>query len=212
MKWSIGALAGSCLGGQGEHIHGAIGGVVGVTLLISLLLIGSQASAQTLTTLLTFSDSDGSLYYPEGGLTLWGSTLYGMTQNGGVNSTGGVFSLPVSGGTATTLFAFGPSGSSPLGNNPQGWPTLSPDGSTVYGNCSNGGVYEDGTAFSVPASGGTATTLFSFGNSPNGTSPDGSLILIGSTLYGTAVRWRPQLRNCFQPSRDRGDGYDAVRV
>ena len=40
---------------------------------------------------------------PYGSLTLSGSTLYGMTAEGGANSEGTIFSIPVTGGTPTDL-------------------------------------------------------------------------------------------------------------
>jgi uncharacterized repeat protein (TIGR03803 family) len=46
-----------------------------------------------------------------------------------------------------------------------------------------GGAYGYGTIFSIPAAGGTPTTLLSF-NGANGADPEGSLTLGGSTLYG----------------------------
>ena len=50
-------------------------------------------------------------------------------------------------------------------------------GSTLYGTT-------EVTIFSIPASGGTPTTLFSF-DGTHGENPFGSLTLSGSTLYGT---------------------------
>ena len=48
---------------------------------------------------------------------------------------------------------------------------------------SSGGTNNDGTVFSIPVSGGTPTTLFSF-DGTHGDDPWGSLMLNGSTLYG----------------------------
>ena len=53
----------------------------------------------TPTTLLSFNGTNGE--YPHGGLTLSGSTLYGMTYHGGANDDGTIFSIPVTGGTPT---------------------------------------------------------------------------------------------------------------
>ena len=44
--------------------------------------------------------------HPYGSLTLSGSTLYGMTTYGGANNDGTIFSIPVTGGTPTTLLSF----------------------------------------------------------------------------------------------------------
>ena len=64
-----------------------------------------SAEAATLTTLFSFDGAHGSR--PLGSLTLSGSTLYGTTfVGGGPNDYGTVFSMPVTGGTPTTLFVF----------------------------------------------------------------------------------------------------------
>jgi uncharacterized repeat protein (TIGR03803 family) len=141
-------------------------------------------SGGTPTTLCTFGGvsypgpSAGA--YPDGNLTLSGSTLYGMTNRGGSGAGGTVFELPTSGGTATTLFNFARPPYSPVGCWPTGSLTLS--GSTLYGMTTNGG-----TIFSIPTSGGTPTVLFSF-DGAYGLDPAGSLTISpdGLTLYGVA--------------------------
>jgi uncharacterized repeat protein (TIGR03803 family) len=50
----------------------------------------------TLNTLATFNNTNGE--YPEAGLTLSGSTLYGTTYQGGASGYGTVFSVPLAGG------------------------------------------------------------------------------------------------------------------
>ncbi len=130
-------------------------------------------------TLASFNGANGG--YPQGSLTLSGSTLYGMTSSGGQYGDGNIFSVPVTGGTPTILSSFnGVNGNSPLGNL-----TLSADGSTLYGMTQFGGMYGDGNIFSIPVTGGTPTNLLSF-NDTNGANPTGSLTLRadGSTLYG----------------------------
>ena len=137
-----------------------------------------QSHAQTLTTLTSFNSSGG--IFPRDSLTLSGSTLYGTTINGGPNGNGTVFSLPVTGGTPTTLGSFN---NSTNGSVPDSNLTLS--GSTFYGTTYNGGAAGDGTVFSIPMTGGTPTTLASF-NSSSGANPNGGVTLGGSTLYGMA--------------------------
>ena len=116
---------------------------------------------------------------PQNALTVVGTTLFGTTsQNGPNNSNGNIFSVPVTGGTPTTLYSFS---NTSVGAYVYGGLTLG--GSTLYGITTLGGAYNDGTVFSFPVSGGTPTTLYSF-NGSNGTEPGGSLVLHGSTLYG----------------------------
>ncbi len=74
-----------------------------------------------------------------------------------------------------------------------------------------GGANNDGTVFSIPASGGTPTTMLSF-NGTNGRTPLGGLTLSadGSTLYGMTEGGGDQQRGhglldrhlCGQPVGD----------
>ena len=133
-----------------------------------------STSGGTPTTLLTFSGTNG--YVPYGSLTLSGSTLYGMTSQGGTKGDGNVFSISTSGEPSNLCSFNGTNGQSPYGN-------LTLSGSTLYGMTSQGGTKGDGNIFSVPVSGGTATSMLAFSGS-NGQYPEGSLILSNSTLYG----------------------------
>jgi uncharacterized repeat protein (TIGR03803 family) len=154
------------------------GGTTNGGTILSLPAIGG-----TPTILFNFDGNHGM--NPTGSLKLSGSTLYGMTQVGGnmaLNAgygDGTIFSVPVTGGTPTVLFAFDVDhGAQPTGS-------LILVGSTLYGMTSQGGGHSFGEIFSIPATGGTPTILYSF-NGPNGATPKGSLILSadGSTLFG----------------------------
>ena len=141
------------------------------------------AAGGTPTTLHDFSGPDGAVPYGDETLTLSGSTLYGMTYGGGANGLGTVFSIPVTGGTPTTLLSFNDAN----GEKPFGGLTLSADGSTLYGMTNSGGAGNQGTIFSIPVTGGTPTDLHDFSGAYG---PDyGSLTLShdGSTLFGMAV-------------------------
>ncbi len=161
----------------------ALPSCVSISLVLGLLT--PHVHAQTLTTLYSFSGSDG--YFPEAGLTLSGSMLYGTTYYGGAgynghpqSGNGTVFSLPAGGGSLTVLASF----NGPNGSNPQAGLTVSGNklyGTTVYTASGNGG----GTVFSVPLGGGNPTVLGAF-NGSNGIFPVAGLTLSGNTLYGTA--------------------------
>jgi uncharacterized repeat protein (TIGR03803 family) len=142
---------------------------------LGLSLAASQSHGQTFTNLATFNGTDGK--WPTGDLTASGTTLYGMTPNGGANNGGTVFSLPMTGGTPTVLASF----NNTTGSGPQGDLTLI--GSTLYGMTLSGGANSAGTVFSLPTTGGTPTVLASF-NVADGATPYGSLTQVGSTLYG----------------------------
>ena len=130
----------------------------------------------TATSLYSFDSTHGG--WPHGSLTLSGSTLYGMAIGGGTYGVGATFGVPVTGGTPTDVSSFNGTGT---GDQPYGSLTLS--GSTLYGMTSLGGANSDGNIFSMPAAGGTPTTIYSFAGT-NGKSPRGSLTLSGSILYG----------------------------
>jgi uncharacterized repeat protein (TIGR03803 family) len=66
-----------------------------------------------------------------------------MTQQGGAYGDGTVFSVPVSGGTPTTLVSFnGTNGEDPIGS-------LTLTGSTLYGTTLEGGANNNGTVFAL---------------------------------------------------------------
>ncbi len=145
--------------------------------IISILLglFAVPVEAQTFTTLLSFSGSDGA--EPAADLTPVGSTLYGTASAGGSLFEGTIFSVPAGGGSPSILHSF--SGSD--GATPKCSLTLS--GSTFYGTTYTGGANNDGTVFSIPAGGGPIATLSTF-NGSNGNGPR-DLTLDGSYLYGT---------------------------
>ena len=136
--------------------------------------------------LYTFTGSPGSGFSPlGGGLVLNGSTLYGMTAHGGTSTVsskdGVVFQINAIGSGYTNLvnFAGGSDGANPYGG-------LTLAGSTLYGMTRIGGSANDGTIFSVNLDGSGYTNLYSFsGGAASGANPNGSLTLVGTTLYGT---------------------------
>ena len=156
---------------SGSTLYGttAYGGANGYGTVFSLPLAGGTPNV-----LASFNNTNNAGYYPNGSLTLSGSTLYGTTQEGGAIGDGTVFSLPLAGGTPHVLASF---------NNSYNNGSLTLSGSTLYGTTEFGGANGGGTVFSLPLSGGSPTVLASF-NYPN-VYPTGSLTLSGSTLYGT---------------------------
>jgi uncharacterized repeat protein (TIGR03803 family) len=122
-----------------------------------------------------------------------GATLYGMTREGGKKNVGVIFSFNTATSAIKTLHSFNcpknavpnciskKDGATPdHGNLVQG-------GATLYGLTTFGGQYGGGIAFSIPATGKKLKVLHHFGKtgSLDGQHPYGSLLLDGSTLYGT---------------------------
>ena len=118
---------------------------------------------------------------PYGDLTLDGSTLYGMTYQGGDLDRGTVFKMNTDGSGFSLLHEF--AGGVSDGNNPYGSLTLS--GSTLYGMTQYGGGSGLGTVFAMNTDGTGFGLLHEFaGGVSDGLLPYGSLTLNGSTLYG----------------------------
>jgi uncharacterized repeat protein (TIGR03803 family) len=162
----------------GDTLYGTCheGGVYGYGNVFSVPVSGGSV-----TVLASFNGPNGA--YPLGALTVSGSTLYGTTAYGGSNfnsnyGLGTVFSLPLTGGTPTSIGLFNnANGATPVSS-------LILSGNTLYGTAEAGGAHGQGTVFSLPISGGTPVALASFSNS-NGSAPLGDLALVGDKLYGT---------------------------
>jgi len=134
--------------------------------------------------------SDGA--GPTGSLTLSGTTLYGMTQHGGVgvDSPGTIFEFDTVADVETVLHSF--EGSSTDGSSPYGDLTVS--GTTLYGMTYQGGsklggppFNGQGTIFMFDTDTKVQTILHNFaGGTTDGERPYGSLTLSvsGTTLYG----------------------------
>ena len=123
---------------------------------------------------------------PFGSLTLSGSMLYGMTEVGGAGGFGTIFEINTSGAGYQVLYSF--AGYPNDGYYPLTSLTLS--GSTLYGMTrtgGSGGAYGLGTIFQINTDGTGYQTLYDFGSPANdGCGPNGSLTILGSTLYATA--------------------------
>jgi uncharacterized repeat protein (TIGR03803 family) len=115
-------------------------------------------------------------------LSLDGSTLYGMTPQGGSSDLGTVFKMKTDGSDFKLLYSF--TGGTD-GRLPGGSLTLSLDGSTLYGMTSEGGSGGYGTVFQIKTDGSGFKLLHEFSGSDGGY-PYGSLTLSldGFTLYG----------------------------
>jgi uncharacterized repeat protein (TIGR03803 family) len=141
--------------------------------------------AQTFTTLQSFDSTDGGS--PEAGLVegLNGS-LYGTTQQGGVNSAGTVFEITPA-GTLTTLYSFCSVGVCTDGDDPVAGLVQAANGD-LYGTTPGGGTKGAGTVFKITST-GTLTTLYSFCSATactDGRDPITGLVLAtNGDLYGT---------------------------
>jgi len=140
---------------------------------------GAPAATNTYSILHTFSGAPGD--GGDGGDALvTNSVIYGVSRSGGSNDDGTVYSLGIDGNGYQILHTFG---SLPTdGVTPNGLQLL---GSTLYGFTEDGGTSNNGTVYSIGASGNAYQILYDFGTTPgDGSNPDG-LQLEGSVLYGT---------------------------
>jgi|GEM_PF-1514981 len=140
-----------------------------------LIVFKIQPDGSGYTRLLDFTGGDGA--NPYGSLILAGTSLYGMTGEGGTNGYGIVFKIQPDGSGYTKLHDFNGSN----GGNPYG--SLIFDGTWLYGMTYRGGTNNSGVIFKIRPDGSGYTRLLDFGGS-NGSSPRGSLIFDGTSLYG----------------------------
>ena len=121
--------------------------------------------------------------YPSGPLTMVGSKLYGLTQQGGSSNHGTAFSMNINGSAFSLLHTF--TGGTSDGANPY-YGSLTLIGATFYGTTSGGGTSGNGTVFGMNIDGSGFSLLQSFGAQPgDGASPSDGIIASsdGSTLY-----------------------------
>ena len=164
-------LAGSTLYGTTENGGSSGDGVV--------FKIDTDGSGYAV--LKSFSESvltDGR--YPEAGLVLAGSTLYGTTAGGGGSDAGVVFKVNTDGTGYAVLKSF--TGSLPDAGFPHAGLVLA--GSTLYGTTHSGGSSGPGVIFKVNTDGSGYALLKNF-TGDDGAYPDAGLVLAGTTLYGT---------------------------
>ncbi len=145
------------------------------------LILAGPATAQTFTTLYSFTGGTGG-EEPRAGLILSGNTLYGTTWSGGYYTNKGmVFKVNTDGTGFTTLRSF--SGGNFDGANPSCDLTLS--GNRLFGTTAYGGSSGNGTVFTLTTNGGGGVVHY-FTNG-DGSYPKAGLVLIGNTLYGTTA-------------------------
>ena len=128
------------------------------------------------------NDGDGNS--PEAGLIKVGSKLYGTTYGGG-NGDGTVYWVNPKLRAEEVVYAFK---GSPDGANPS--TSLIKVGSLLYGTTNFGGSAGGyGTVYSVDPTTGKETVLCNFGNGNEGGAsvPEGSLLNVKGTLYGTTI-------------------------
>jgi len=150
------------------------------------VLFSFDPSTNTYNDLLNFNDSSngknpfGNLMQASNG------KLYGMTNAGGSNHWGVLFSFDPSSNTYSKLLNFNNSanGADPVGN------LMQASNGKLYGMTNSGGSNSSGVLFSFDPATNTYSKLLDFNGSANGANPFGSLMqatngkLYGMTYYG----------------------------
>ncbi len=147
-----------------------------------------------------FNDTTGD--YPAGeALTLFGNKFYGMTNLGGTQGVGVIFSIDTNGRGYKVLLNFNDTN----GGNPTG--SLIYSGGTLYGKTGQGGTKDDGVCFSIDTSGSGYKDLLNF-NDTNGFYAYGTLTRSGNRLFGTTEQGGPYIYyGCIFSINTDGSGY-----
>jgi uncharacterized repeat protein (TIGR03803 family) len=147
-----------------------------------LALASVALSAQTLTTLHSFNQTDGSSPYA-GLMQANNGNLYGTTSAGGANGDGTVFEITTS-GALTTMHNF--NHRSPTdGAQPYSWLIQARDGN-LYGTTTRGGSHNAGIVYRITTS-GTLKAMHDLDYSPDGALPYAGLVQASNgSFYGTA--------------------------
>src|SRR5664280_2550181 len=125
------------------------------------------------------TNSDGANPYAV--LILSGNTLYGTASTGGDSDfgIGTVFAINTDSSGFTNLHSF-------IGNAAEPFAGLILSDNTLYGTATLQGNSGYGTVFAVNTNGTGFTNFYNFSGSSDGAYPEGTLVLSGNTLYGTA--------------------------
>jgi len=182
----------------GDHGHGVIFSFDPIT--------------STYQKLYSFTTSTGK--DPHGRLTLDpnGTTLYGMTREGGTTSSGHdafgvVFSVNTDGSNYKVLHPFAGKPSDGATSD-HGYVVQS--GTWLYGMTTMGGSSNNGVIFKLMTDGSNYMVMYNFGSSPDGKNPYGSLLLDGSQLYGTTAKGGDNDMGTVFVINTDGSGYNPL--
>ena len=147
-----------------------------------------------------------------------GHTFYGMTPLGGSAAAGAVFSFNMTKNKFKVLHNFRcPHSGFPMcvDSNDGATPdhgTLVQNGTTLFGLTTFGGKYGNGTLFSIQTNGTNFKILQQFGKpgTNDGINPYGSLMLNGTTLFGTTRLGGSKGKGSVFRINTDGTGYDRI--
>jgi uncharacterized repeat protein (TIGR03803 family) len=145
-----------------------------------------------------FNDTAGEI--PKGSLVLSGNVLYGMTETGGANDSGCIFSINTNGTGFKDLFDFnGTNGASPIRD-------LVFLGNRLVGMTYKGGVNGYGCIFSIDTNGNGYKDLFDFSGT-NGANPQGDVTILGNKMVGMTFKGGAHNAGCIFSIDTNGNDY-----
>ena len=150
---------------------------------------------------------------PESGLILSENTLYGTTTAGGSYNNGIIFSINTDGSGYSVLYTFGSiaDDGAEYATAFFSSPNLTLYGNALYGTTYKGGLYGDGTVFTVNTDGSGYNVLYNFGSIANdGTGPITTLIPSGGTLYGATIGGGLSNHGALFSINTNGGGYSVL--
>lgn len=172
----INPLAGLTL--QGSKLYGTTSrsGINPGPTVFSIALDGSDFQ-----TVYDFGAGTTQPHFSTSPLTITNGRIYGVSEQGGTNHDGTIFSMNLDGSDFSILHSFNIAD----GNQPDS--ELLQVGDRLYGTANEGGPYASGTVFSINLDGSDFQLIHSLG--PSGTGGDGAypvgdLVEIGGRIYG----------------------------
>jgi uncharacterized repeat protein (TIGR03803 family) len=176
------------------------------TALVFAVTFSSPAAAQVI--LHNFTDSPNDGKFPNGTLTQYGASFYGMTTSGGNYGDGTIFRMGTDGSNFTVIHNF----LSGFGDGYEPDGSLLLAGSVFFGMAgSGGGGANGGTVFSFNPDGSGYKTIHAFSaGSPAALGPTGTPIVSGGVVYGmTSAGGTANKGTVFRMNND-GTGYQII--
>ncbi len=166
--------------------------------LLSLFCLGIGNGKAQYTILHNFKKASGAS--PWGSLTLLRNRFYGVTDAGGINGVGCIFSIDTNGNNYKDLFDLNDTNGANL------FGSLTLYRNKFYGMAAFGGVNAYGCIFSIDTNGTGYKDILDF-NSSNGANPFGSLTLLGGVLFGMTSYGGANNLGCIFSIDTNGSGY-----
>jgi uncharacterized repeat protein (TIGR03803 family) len=169
----------------GETLYGTAqaGGTNGLGTIFSIRTNGTG-----FTVLHTFSARTSDGQSPQSCLAFADGMLYGSTPLGGANGSGVIYSVTTNGANFRVVHNFPQTTVTETGSYLNG---LLCSGGTLFGTSAAAGANLSGFIFSVNTNGANFATIYNFttnasSTNVDGAAPEGQLLLVGDTLYGSA--------------------------